>query len=149
MKLLNTVLLSVFVKDGEDEAKIIEKLKSFVPLDFEAEKLAVRRTVADGFNETRIIILEIELEKEKHTNAFLKRLSEMLGSQQRELVLRQAESRLDEEFNFFLRFDKDKLLNENKYWLTDSGSCFHVRMNVVCYPRKREEALKTIQKIFK
>ena len=86
MKLLNTVLLSVFVKDGEDEAKIIEKLKSFVPLDFEAEKLAVRRTVADGFNETRIIILEIELEKEKHTNAFLKRLVEILGNQQKELV---------------------------------------------------------------
>ncbi len=149
MKLLNNALLSAFVKEGEDESKIMEKLKSFFPLDLEPEKLAVKRTVADGFNETRIIILEIEIEKEKHTNAFLKRLVEILGNQQKELVLRQAESRLDEEFYFFLRFDKDKLLNENRYWLTDSGSCFHVKMNVACFPRKREEALKTIQKIFK
>jgi hypothetical protein len=149
MKLLNNVLLTVFVKGGEDETKITEKLKSFVPLDFEAEKLAVKRTVADGFSETKIIILEIELQKEKHTNIFLRKLDEILGKEQKGLVLRQAETRLDGEFNFFIRFDKEKLLNEGRYWITDSGSCFHVKMNIACFPRKKEQAMKIIQNIFK
>jgi RNA binding exosome subunit len=68
MKLLNNVLLSVFVKEGEDEARIAEKLQSFIPVDFSEEKLAVRRHSAEGFEDKKIIILEIELEREKHTN---------------------------------------------------------------------------------
>jgi len=72
-----------------------------------------------------------------------------LVNEQRELILRQAETRLDREFNFFIRFDKEKLVNENKYWITDSGNCFHIKMNIACFPRKREQALKIIQNIFK
>jgi len=147
MKLLNSVLLSVFVREGENE--IIEKLKSFIPLDFEKEKISIKRQTAEGFDDKRIIILEIEIEKEKHTNVFLKELDSRLENKQRELLSRQAESRLDEEFNFFIRFDKEKLLNEGKLWITDSGSCFHVKMNIACFPRKRDIALGIIQNIFK
>jgi len=149
MKLLNNALLSVFVKAGEDENKITEKLKSFVPLDFEEEKLAVKRQTAEGFEDKKMVILEIELEREKHTNAFLKELDSKLESGQKELLIRQAESRLDGEFNFFMRLDKDRLLDENKYWVTDSGNCFHIKMNIACFPRKRDVALGIIQNIFK
>jgi len=149
MKLLNNVLLSVFVKESEDENKIKEKLKSFIHVNFEKEKLVIKRQTAEGFEDKKIIILEIELEKEKHTNIFLKTLNSRLDKEQKELLIRQAESRLDEEFNFFIRFDKEKLLNEGKYWVTDSGSCFHVKMNIACFPRKKEVALRIIQNIFK
>lgn len=149
MKVLNTVLLSVFVKEGENESKIAEKLKTFMPVDFEKEKIAIIRTAAQGFNESKIVILEIELHKEKHTNIFVKKIQEIISKEQKELLLRQADSRLDEEFYFFIRFDKDKLLNEDKYWITEEGNCFHVKMNIACFPRKRDEALKIIQNIFK
>jgi len=149
MKILNSVLLSVFVKGGEDESKIAEKLKTFIPVDFEKEKIAIKKTTAQGFNESKIIILELEIKKEKHTNIFVKKIQEILSADQKELLARQADSRLDEEFYFFIRFDKDKLLNEYKYWVTDEGNCFHVKMNIACFPRKREEAIKIIQNIFK
>jgi RNA binding exosome subunit len=148
MKLLNNVLLSVFVKGGEDEAKIAEKLKSFVPLDFEKEKLQIKRINAEGFNEKIIIILELELKREKHTNEFVETMKK-LAPEQKELLLRQAESRLDTEYAFFIRFDKDKLLNEDEYWITDSGNCFHVKMNLACFPKKREKAMEILQNIFK
>ena len=149
MKFFNTVDIKVFVKPGEDESPIAEKLRSFVPLDLEKEKIQIKRTAAEGFEDRKIVILEVNLAKEKHTNAFLKKLIELLGKEQKEMILRQAETRLDDEFNFFIRFDKDKLLNENKYWVVDSGSCFHLKMNIACFPRKRQEALKIIQNIFK
>ena len=149
MKHFNLVDLKVFVKPGEDESQIAARLKSFVPLDFEKEKIQLKRNSAEGFEDKKIVILEINLTKEKHTNAFLKRLRQNLSKEQKELILKQAETRLDGEFNFFIRFDKERLLNENKFFITDSGNCFHVKMNIACFPRKREEALKIIQNIFK
>ena len=149
MKLLNSILLSVFVREGENENAIVEKLKSFIPVDFDAEKIFIKRQTAEGFEDKKIVVLEIELEREKHTNIFLKTLNSGLDAEQKELLIRQAGSRLDEDFNFFIRFDKEKLLNENKYWVTDSGSCFHIKMNIACFPRKMDIALGIIQNIFK
>lgn len=149
MKLVNNVVISVFIKESENEDVLREKLKSFVPLSFEDEKITLTRKIAEGFEDKKIIILEIVLNKEKHTNAFIKKLNKILVNEQKELILRQAETRLDREFNFFIRFDKEKLVNENKYWITDSGNCFHIKMNIACFPRKREQALKIIQNIFK
>ncbi len=149
MKLLNNIKISVFVKEGEDEEKIAEKLRSFIPLDLEEEKVSLERKRATGFNDKKIVVLEIILQKEKHANAFLKHLEKILGSEQKELLMKQAESRLDEDFNFFIRFDKQKLLGNNEYHITDSGKCFHIKMNIACFPRKREKAMGIIQNIFK
>lgn len=149
MKLLNTVTLSVFIHEGEDEELITEKIKSFIPLDFEKEKITIKRKNALGFADKKIVILEIDLEKERHTNAFLKKLNKILSNDQKQLLVNQAESRLDEDFNFFIRFDKQKLISENNYWVTESGKCFHVKMNIACFPRKREKTLEIIQNIFK
>jgi RNA binding exosome subunit len=84
------------------------------------------------------------LQKEKHTNAFLNSLKQRLSDDQKQLLLRQSESRLDSELSFFIRLDKDRLLNENRFWITDSGNCFHIRMSIAAYPSNREAALKVI-----
>jgi RNA binding exosome subunit len=144
MKIAHTVRLSVFAYEGEDSAKIASVMRSLLPFSLEKERLELKQTNATGFNERRIVVFELLLQKEKHTNAFLNSLKQRLSDDQKQLLLRQSESRLDSELSFFIRLDKDRLLNENRFWITDSGNCFHIRMSIAAYPSNREAALKVI-----
>lgn len=146
MKLAHLAEIRVFSNEDEDEKAIIGKLKEIVVFD---EKIKITETNATGFKEKKIKILGIRLEKDSQINKFLQNLTEKLSKEQKELLIRQAESRLDSEFNFFLRLDKEKLLKESRYWITDSGSCYHVKIVVACFPRTREKALEAVRNIFK
>jgi len=149
LKLAHTIKLSVFVNEGEDEQLVLERVKAFLPVDFEQERINVERQGAEGLHDNKIIILGLNLEKEKHTTLFIETLASKLVHQQKELLLRQAESRLDDDLNFFLRLDKDRLLNKNECFITESGSCFHIKMHIATFPAKRERAMEVLRKIFK
>jgi len=147
--LAHNIHITVFCKPEEDIELIAKKLLVLVPFDIKEQKIEIKKTNATGFNEKKITILEIYLEKEYHTNLFLKNLAKNLADEQKSLIKKQADSRLDDELNFFfLRLDKIKLINENKLWLTDKGDCYHIRIKIAAFPHKREVALKTIEKIF-
>jgi len=146
--LAHNINITVFCKPEEDVGLITEKLLFLVPLDLKKEKIELKRTNATGFNEKKITILEVYLEKESHTNLFLSNLAKNLTDEQTLLIKKQADSRLDSELHFFLRFDKSKLINEGRLWLTDRGECFHTRIKVAAFPHKRDAALKVIDKIF-
>jgi RNA binding exosome subunit len=148
MRLIHNARLNVFCKEEDNEEIITDKLKELLPVDFEKEKLEIKRRVAQGFESKKIITLEIFFEKERHTKLFLENLNEKLSKEQKELLINQAESRLDEELDFFIRLDKQKLLN-NEYWVTDSGDCFHIKMAIAAFPKKRDIALGIIREIFK
>ncbi len=146
--LAHNICITVFCKPKDNTELIAKKLLLLVPFDNKKEKIELKKTNATGFNEKKITILEIYLEKESHTNLFLKNLAKNLADEQKLLIKRQAESRLDDELNFFLRLDKSKLTNEDKLWLTDKGDCYHIRIKIAAFPHKREAALKTVEKIF-
>lgn len=147
MKLAHNIKLSVFSyeSDGEDTDKLASTLASIVPFDLEDEKLKIDRTSAKGFQERKIMILELTLTKESHTNKFLNYLKENLKPEHMNLIKSQLESRLDDELNFFIRLDKDKLLNNKEFYLTESGNCFHIKMSVAAYPAKSEKALEILK----
>ena len=148
MKIAHNVKLSVFSHEEEDDEKIKQALLSLLPFNLEQEKLQLTRTKATGFRERKIIILEIMLTKEKHISKFLKHLKQNLSDDQRRLLLSQVESRLDKELDFFIRLDKQKLLN-NQFWITDAGNCFHIKLSIAAYPAKREAGLKVVQEWLK
>ncbi len=148
MRLLNTVHLSVFVKesDGEDIDPVKDALIRLIPFDIEKEKVGLKVTSASGFDERVIKIIEVTLSKEKHTNAFLKSLMSHLSDEQKAMLLRQFESRCDSEFNFFIRLDKERLLS-GEHLITDSGKCFHIRMNIACYPKNLGAAREVAERM--
>ena len=82
------------------------------------------------------------------TNDFLDFLLNKFSDEQKRLLISQAESRLDANLDFFIRIDKDHWVNEREFWLTDSGSCFHIKLAVAAYPKKRDAALLLIRKLF-
>ena len=54
----------------------------------------------------------------------------------------------DDDLNFFLRLEKPKLFN-HEYWITDSGDCMHIKINLAAFPKKKEKAAPLIKEIFK
>ena len=63
-------------------------------------------------------------------------------------ILQQIDSRLDKSLDFFLRFDKDSWIAGKKLLLTDAGKCFHIRISMAAFPKKREIALNVVKDLF-
>lgn len=138
----------MFVGENESEDVVRAGLIKFLPCDFEKEKLCISKKQAVGFGERKIIIFDIFLEKERHSSAVLSSLLGLLDDSQKRKIFRQLESRLDNDLFFFLRFDKESLIKENKLVLTDEGNCYHFRMCVAAYPKKMDVALKMLKELF-
>ena len=149
MKIVNSIRLKVYVKEEEDYDKIKKSLLELVPFDLEKEKVELKEEIVYGFDEKKIRVLRIILEKNKYIEAFLKNLNEKMMDETKERILNQLDSRLDEDCNFFIRFSKEKLIEEKMLWLTDQGNCFHIKINVAAFPKKKENALEIIRNIFK
>lgn len=71
-----------------------------------------------------------------------------MDESQKKNIVMQIESRLGKNLDFFMRFDKEAWINEKKLILTDSGKCFHIRLSVAVFPKKRYAALKLVKGLF-
>lgn len=148
MKYAHLIKLTVFSHEDEDKGSIFDSLLGFLPFSLESNKIPVKKIKAEGFNEKKIEIFEAILTKTNLINQFLKRLLYKLDEGQKSTILEQAESRLDKNSDFFLRFDKDEWINGKNLKLTDSGKCFHLKISIAAFPRKKELALKVIKDLF-
>lgn len=150
MKIAHQIKVKVFSyeKNNEDEKLVLDKFLQLFPFNLKDEKIELKNTNALGLNENKITIFEVALTKEKHTNLFLNNLIKNLDEEQKKLILSQLESRLDNNLDFFLRFDKNEYLKNNKLKLTDSGNCFHIEISVAAFPKKREIASGIVKEIF-
>lgn len=149
MKYAHQIKLSVFSYENEDRNSVLEAFLGFFPFNLEENKVLLKNTHAAGFNEKKIEVFEAALSKHNLINQFLNNLLNNLSEVQKGQLLQQAESRLDADLNFFIRFDKDLWVKDRKLFITDSGKCFHVKMSVAAYPRKREVALNVVKELFK
>ncbi|MCK4669568.1 MAG: hypothetical protein KAT43_00070 [Nanoarchaeota archaeon] len=145
-RLVNNIVLSAFCREDEDYEAIKAKVIGFFPFDVMDLKLVAEKK-AQGFNEKIIRQIFIALKKQAHIKEFLEILNEKLGDAQRKLLLAQKESRFSDYFDFFIRLDKKKFM-QDKFKLTDSGDCVHVKINIAAFPRKTEVAFKNIEKLF-
>ena len=150
MKLAHQIKLKVFSyeKNNEDDKLILDRFLELFPFDLKDQKIELKKTQAFGFNEMKITIFDVALTKEKHTKQFIENLIKNKDEGQKKLILSQLESRLDDNLDFFLRFDKGEYLKNNNLRLTVSGNCFHVMMSVAAFPKKREIAVDIVKGFF-
>jgi RNA binding exosome subunit len=147
MMLANSIKISVFSKPEEDFEKMKDSLLNFFPFNLKEEKIPIKEIVAKGFDDKKIRILEVLLKKATHTNALIKKFQEIFSQEQKNKLL-EEENRIDDNCDFYFRLNKKDFLEE-KYELTDSGDCFHIKINVASFPKKKEAARKVLEKIFK
>ncbi len=148
MKYAHLIKLTSFSYENEGKDIIFNAFLRFFPFSLEENNAIFKKTEAIGFNEKKIVIFEVTLTKNGPLSQFMKNLLDNLDEVQRNRILDQAGSRLDKNLSFFLRFDKDSWINDRKLILTDSGRCFHLRINLAAFPKKREAALKLIHYLF-
>ena len=147
MRWVHTITLEVFAKEDEDIAKIENSLRAFIPFDMEKEKITIDVEKAVSVQEKIIKILTIVLKKESHTNTFLRFLLDKLTDAQKKLLKEQAESRLDPHLHFFVRFDKSSWMANKTLKIIEGGDCFHLKLALASYPKKKETALPLIEKL--
>ena len=95
------------------------------------------------------MIFGAALTKSNLISQFLRNLLSSLDENQKNQILQQIDSRLDKNLDFFLRFDKDSWINEKKLLLADAGKCFHIRISMAVFPKKREIALNVVRDLFR
>jgi len=148
MKYAHLIKATVFSYEYENTESILDAFLTFFPFSLEDNKVDLDKTNATGFNEKKIKIFEVTLIKSNLINHFIKNLLNNLDENQKNQILQQAESRLDKNLDFFIRFDKDSWVNEKKLILTDTGKCFHVRISIAAFPKKKEVALNVVRDLF-
>ncbi|TFF99954.1 MAG: hypothetical protein EU541_03605 [Promethearchaeota archaeon] len=145
---VHSIIIEVFSKPGEDLEEIRTKLIALFPFDLNEEKITLQQKSAIGFNEQIIKTLRVNLQKQRHIKTFLSHLMDQLSDKTKEIILSQAEKRLDEDLYFYLRFDKKTLLQNNRYLLINEGDCFYFKLKVAAFPKKKDEALAIINNLF-
>ena len=148
MKYAHLIKLTAFSYEDDNNQSILDAFLKFFPFSLEDNKVILKKTDAAGFNDKKIGIFEATLTKTNLTNQFLKNFLNNLDKKQKNKVLQQIKSRLDKNLDFFLRFEKNLWINDKKLALTDSGNCFHIKINIAAFPKKRKVALNVIKDMF-
>ena len=149
MKFAHLAKLTVFSYEHENEKAILDSFLGFFPFGLDENKAKLSRKNAIGFNDSKIIIFEVTLAKQSLISQFIKNLTSNLSEEQKKILSSQMDSRLDQNLDFFVRFDKDSWVNGKKLELTDSGRCFHLKMSIAAFPKKRNIAFGIISEMLK
>jgi RNA binding exosome subunit len=123
--------LRTFCYATEDEKRVEAALRTFLPEGTELE-----RTVTEGHNGDRIVVLSVRLERADDIRHVLARLTD-LGSFDR--LLAELEDRIDDNCAFFIGLDKQAAYGGD----VELGDGLMLRGKVEAYPAKKEKAIET------
>lgn len=121
--------LRAFCYATEDEARVEQALRTFLPEEFDIERIE-----NEGFHGDRIVVLSARVENADEIRHILDRLAELnLDDIRTELT-----ERVDENCSLFLRLDKQAAYGER----VERGTGLELRAKVEAYPAKKEAAVE-------
>ncbi len=121
--------LRAFCYATEDEARVEQALRTFLPDESEIE-----RAVSEGFHGDRIVGLSVRIENADDVRYILDRLADIdLDDIRDELT-----ERVDENCSLFLRLDKQAAYGGR----VEQGEGLELRAKVEAYPAKKEAAVE-------
>lgn len=147
VNIAHSATIRVFCSQEENADNITSGIKYLLPFDLEKEKIAVQRQNALGFNDRKIVIFKAVLTKSRHVKAFLDNLLQKLSEQDKQMLLRQLDSRVDDDSNFYLRFEKERLSEHQDLLLTDGGNCYHIKLKIAAYPSSKRAAIAVMKEV--
>lgn len=147
VKTIHNITVSVFEKDPGKIKRIKSSLKKILPLDFQSEKININHEKAEGFNQKIIHIFSLKLTKNNHIKKLLTTVFHNLSKSDKRKLINQKESRLDKDGYFYIRLDKQLLLNDT-FVLTEKGDCFHFKIKLASFPASRSGFLKSLDTLF-
>lgn len=121
--------LRSFCYATEDEKRVEEALRTFLPEAFELDR--VENT---GHHGDRIIVLSARVENADDMRVVLDRLTEL---DEIDRILDELDERVDDNCSFFLRLDKQRAFKG----IPRLGAGITLRAKVEAYPAKHEKAV--------
>jgi hypothetical protein len=128
--------LRAFAYATEDERRVEQALRTFLPEEFELE-----RATSAGYHGDRIVVLSARVENADDVRYVLGRLAELPDV---ETVVEQLDERVDENCSLFVRLDKQAAFRGD----VRLGEGITLRAKVEAYPAKRETAVENARDTF-
>ena len=133
--MIHNIKFRVFVYENEDVDELSQAILNILPeAEIEAEE-------AEGLTEDKIIILSGTVSKKRYTKEFFNLLLESVDLDK---LNDDLERKMDEKGNWFLRFDKEDVIDE-KMTIKDSGDSIHLKIKIAAYPAKKEIAVDKVR----
>jgi RNA-binding protein len=145
MKLFHNITVSVFIKENEDYDSIRQSFLSIFPFDLTKSRILLNEQKVSTFNDKIITILEVQLINNKIINLLIDFIKSKLSVTDKDMVINQIDSRVDENCDFFFRISKSKLIEEGKFVIVDDGNCYHFKCHIASYPQKKEKAISIVK----
>jgi RNA binding exosome subunit len=129
--------LRAFCYATEDENRVTDALGGFLPdrEDDPRDPVELERTVTEGHNGDRILVLSARLERADEVRHALSKLAEAADF---ERLLSELETRVDENCAFYVQLDKQAALSGD----VRLGEGLTLRGKVEAYPAERETAVE-------
>jgi len=122
--------LRTFCYATEDEKRVEDALRAFLPDEFELDRME-----NTGHHGDRIVVLSARVETADEMRHILDRLAEL---DEIDRILDELDERVDDNCSFFLRLDKQAAFKNE----IDLGAGVTLRAKVEAYPAKHEAAVE-------
>ncbi|ELY54167.1 hypothetical protein C491_20287 [Natronococcus amylolyticus DSM 10524] len=132
---LHYVDLRAFCYATEDEKRVEQALRTFLPKEFEIE-----RVESEGHYGDRILVLSARVENADDVRHVLSRLADL---EDLDGLLGELDDRVTENTELFLRLDKQAAFGEE----VRLGEGITFRAKVEAYPAKKEQAVDNAEEV--
>ncbi|WP_265111719.1 RNA-binding protein [Halosolutus halophilus] len=132
---LHYVDLRTFCYATEDEKRVVEALRTFLPEEFEIE-----RVESEGHYGDRILVLSARVEKADDIRHVLSRLADL---EEFDRLIDELDERVTENTELFLRLDKQAAFEGT----VRLGEGITFRAKVEAYPAKKEQAVENAEEV--
>jgi RNA binding exosome subunit len=122
--------LRTFCYATEDEKRVEEAIRAFLPEEFELDRM--KNT---GHHGDRIVVLSARVENADDMRLILDRLAEL---DEIDRIMDELDERVDDNCSFFLRLDKQAAFQDE----VELGKGITLRAKVEAYPAKHEAAVE-------
>jgi len=122
--------LRTFCYATEDEKRVEDALRAFLPEEFELDRME-----NTGHHGDRIVVLSARVETADEMRYILDRLAEL---DEIDRILAELDERVDDNCSFFLRLDKQAAFKDE----IELGQGITLRAKVEAYPAKHDAAVE-------
>ncbi|AFZ73980.1 RNA-binding protein [Natronobacterium gregoryi] len=137
---LHYVDLRTFCYATEDEKRVEEALRTFLPESEDDEPFELERTESEGHYGDRILVFSARVENADEVRHVLSRLADL---EEFDRLIDELDERVTENTELFLRLDKQAAFEGN----VRLGEGITFRGKVEAYPAKKEQAVENAEEV--
>lgn len=138
-KMIDNILIRVIIHATEDE-KIINEIFNFLFSCLnKKEKYIISSIDTVGYYGNPIKVNQYKLSNRKDCNIFINFLSKNITKKDKKILISDIKNRLDENLNFYIRFNKQELVNKILK-LENINDSILIKLKIITYPKSYKKA---------